>query len=82
MKLRQRRMIIVGVHWCFDDAVRHRVDGRVIWIDPFQVDAIGANRRVFHAADNADLWRVHFDKPENESPFCLSLYITGGLQAR
>ena len=43
----------------------------------------GANRRIFDVADRADLWKIHFDKPENDSPpLRKPFYVTGGLQAR
>jgi hypothetical protein len=36
----------------------------------------GVNRRIFDVADTADLWKIHFGKPENDCPLCLSLFMS------
>jgi hypothetical protein len=54
--------------------VTRRCADRVLIATPY---AIGANRRIFEVADRADLWKIHSDKPENESPLCLSLFMSG-----
>jgi hypothetical protein len=43
------------------------------------MDAIGANRRIFDVADRAYLWKIHFDKPENESPFAEAFLCHGRI---